>query len=607
MTPEAQARWNDALAAASLFAVDPAGLQGLAVMAGAGPVRDLWFAHLCGALPPDAAVRRLPAGIEDDRLIGAVDLPATLASGRPVLQKGILAEADGGIVVIPMAERLPSGVAARVAMVLDQRELVIEREGIARRVPSSIGVVAFDESVSPDERLPPALGERLAFLVDLRGLGLRDLACPPVDPIRTTIARKRLAATAPDRVIDGLVATADALGLGSVVLPLLALRAARAAAALAGRDTIDREDAALAVRLVLGPRAQTVPMENEENDGTREPQQDDNGQRRDPPPPSTDDDCPAPDTPQPEMPDLEDILLAAAKAALPEDLLDKMRSGAAERQPASRSFGAGSPQLSMCRGRPAGVRHGAPRSGSRLALVETLRAAAPWQPMRRAEARAAGLVPSHLAIRSEDFRIKKFAHRRQSTIVFCVDASGSTAFHRLAETKGAVELLLAEAYITRTSVALVAFRGKRADLLLPPTRSLSRAKSLLAKLPGGGGTPLAAGIETAVLTAMAERAKGHAPLIVLLTDGHANIGRDGQARRPHAMDDALAAARRLKEARLAAVFVDTAPRPREEARRLAGAMQARYIGLPYVEASMVRDVAIAATAATRDSGPIRIR
>ena len=100
-------------------------------------------------------------------------------------------------------------------------------------------------------------------------------------------------------------------------------------------------------------------------------------------------------------------------------------------------------------------------------------------------------------MRRDDFRMTRFQQRTRTTTIFVVDASGSSALNRLAEAKGAVELLLADCYVRRDQVALLAFRGKEAELLLPPTRSLVRAKRSLAGLPGGGGTPLAAGIDAA--------------------------------------------------------------------------------------------------------------
>ena len=124
--------------------------------------------------------------------------------------------------------------------------------------------------------------------------------------------------------------------------------------------------------------------------------------------------------------------------------------------------------------------------GGRLDLIETLRAAAPWQPLRRAEAlRCGGPVGAQVLVRAQDFRLRRYQQRQQTTTVFTVDASGSLALHRLAEAKGAVELLLADCYVRRDQVALIAFRCTGAQLLLPPTRSLVRAKRCLAELPGG--------------------------------------------------------------------------------------------------------------------------
>jgi magnesium chelatase subunit D len=114
-------------------------------------------------------------------------------------------------------------------------------------------------------------------------------------------------------------------------------------------------------------------------------------------------------------------------------------------------------------------------------------------------------------VRRDDFRVGRFEQRSQSTTIFVVDASGSSAFNRLAEAKGAVELLLADCYVRRDRVALLAFRGRGAELLLPPTRSLVRAKRSLAGLPGGGGTPLAAGIDAAAALADAVRRRGETP------------------------------------------------------------------------------------------------
>ncbi len=152
-----------------------------------------------------------------------------------------------------------------------------------------------------------------------------------------------------------------------------------------------------------------------------------------------------------------------------------------------------------------------------------------------------------------------------------MDASGSAALARLAEAKGAVELLLAECYVRRDRVAVLAFRGRGAQLLLPPTRSLVRAKRSLAGLPGGGGTPLAAGIEAGAALAADVRRRGGTPTLVLLTDGRANVARDGKGNRARAEEEALAAAGRLREAGVRVLLVDTSPRPHAAQRWTGGA------------------------------------
>jgi magnesium chelatase subunit D len=214
--------------------------------------------------------------------------------------------------------------------------------------------------------------------------------------------------------------------------------------------------------------------------------------------------------------------------------------------------------------------------------VDTLRAAAPFQRLRGAE-------PGRLALRSEDIRLRRFREKAETCAIFLVDASGSAAAERLAEAKGAVERLLADAYVTRTDVALVAFRGRGADLLLPPTRSLTRAKRALAGLPGGGGTPLAAALQQGLALALAQKAKGRSVQLVAMTDGRANIARDGSEGREGAMADALLLARAVRAAGVPSAVIDISARPRPEARTLADAMGARYLPLPRRDATAVAD------------------
>ncbi|MFN9012920.1 MAG: VWA domain-containing protein, partial [Pseudomonadota bacterium] len=240
------------------------------------------------------------------------------------------------------------------------------------------------------------------------------------------------------------------------------------------------------------------------------------------------------------------------------------------------------------RGRDDATPPGDPRDGARLHLLATLRAAAPWQRLRRAT--RPDLAARPLVVQRDDLRVARLRQRRTTTTLFVIDASGSAALHRLAEAKGAVELLLADCYARRDRVAVLAFRGSGAELLLAPTRSLVRARRALAGLPGGGGTPLAAGIEAARGVAEGVVRGGGTPLVVLLTDGRANIAADGSPGRARALQDALAAARRLSAQGAASLLIDTAPQPSEPARAVASAMQARYVALPHADAQAMAGV-----------------
>lgn len=536
---------EDALWAARLCVHDPVGLGGI-ILRGGGEARDAIVAALQVALPAGAPLRRIPLHIDDDALLGGLDLGATLALGRPVRQRGALASADGGIVLLPMAERLSDATAARIAAVLDA--------GAVEREPVRMIVVAFDDGVE-DEAPPPALVERLAFRIDLSevrwGGVLPDMLAASGDDERPS---------QPDPFAI-LSATTLALGVDSARAPQFALRVARASAAVRGREQVDEEDLTRAVRLVLAPRATRLPAPPPEH-GADEP-----------PPPETDSGEDEQGTP--ELP--EDVVLAAALASLPRDLLEKLAAGRGGRGK-PRSRGAGERQKSALRGRPLGARAGVPRGGLRLSLIDTLRAAAPWQ---RVRARGDGPI----RIRRDDLRIRRFETRAETLTIFAVDASGSAAAARLAEAKGAIELLLAEAYVRRAQVALVAFRGIGADLLLPPTRSLTRARRALADLPGGGGTPLAAGLELARGLAEAARARGRKPFLVVLTDGRANVANDGTAVRARAEQDAEHAARAIGQAGIGTAFIDTSARPRPEGARIALAMGARYLPLPRADAA----------------------
>lgn len=559
--------WQDALSAVAVAAVDPIAVGGICVRARAGPVRSFLVQSLRERIGVDKPWRRLPAHVTEDRLLGGLDLSATLRAGQVVVERGVLASAHGGVVAIPMAERIPARIVAQLTSAMDSGEVVLERDGVGRRLPSRFGVCALDEGID-DERVAGALRERLGIHIDVDTVPPRwteDFE-PSHDAAEVEAARVlRPQVRIGDDLLEALCRAATVLGVASLRSSILAVEVARSAAALEGRSEPNEEDASLAARLVLAPRATRVPSSEPEAEEAPPPEP--------PPPPQGDE--PGDDDALDEIPSLDEILVAAAESAIPSGLLAQLGSAQRAARAANSDGPSGALRASMLRGRPTGSRAGDLSKGT-LNLVETLRAAAPWQPLRKAKTGREALQ-----VRQEDFRIRRFKRRSESLTVFCVDASGSSALQRLGEAKGAVEHVLAECYSRRDNVALVAFRGQEANLLVPPTKSLVRAKRCLAELPGGGATPIAAGLESALRVAEDGARRGQTPVLVVMTDGRANVDRDGEPDRQKGREDALAAARSLREAGYASLFVDTSPRPRPVARELAEVMGASYIALPH--------------------------
>ena len=592
---------RDAPWAAALFAVDPTGLGGVNLRAPFGPARDGWLAQLRDLLPAGALVRKLPLNVSEGRLLGGLDLAATLSAGRPVAERGFLAEADGGVVLVAMAERLPVVTGAHLAAVLDAKAIATERDGLSLRLPARIGIVALDEGIGEDERPPAGLLDRLAFHVALEAEAEPDQSDAQID--RSAIGRARnllLRVRIGEELLRALCAAGLALGVDSIRGTQLAVQAARVAAALDGRGYVNDDDATLAARLVLGPRATRIPAEGEDEAGHPEPQE--------APAPSEPDEGKRDAAEQP-LPDRlpEEVVLAAAAAAIPAGLLAQLKIHGTAPKQARASGRAGAFAQGSGRGRPAGIRTGLPGRGARLNLIETLKAAAHWQGLRRAGTATSGDRSSRqparcIDVRRDDWRITRLKQRSESATIFVVDASGSSALHRLAEAKGAVELLLADCYVRRDRVALIAFRGCTAELLLPPTRSLVRAKRSLAGLPGGGGTPLAAAIDAARDLADALRRKGQTPVVVLLTDGRANVTREGKGDRAEADAEALSSARQLRALGLATILVDTSPRASAAAERLAQECGAHYLALPQADAVSLSRSVQSAAATVRGSG-----
>jgi len=344
-----------------------------------------------------------------------------------------------------------------------------------------------------------------------------------------------------------------------------------------------------AARLVYTPsKRMQIPPEMEQNDQAdqnADDHQDDHDSNNQPEDfqnePETSDEQ---NQEQPSKEDLEDIIVEAVKASIPPQFLRQAKQSMRSGKSASNSSGkSGAVQKSFFSGRPLSSSKGRPNDGRRLDILKSIRAAIPWQRLRGMALSDSQqkTVRSKIDFRSEDLHIKQYLRRRGTVTIFLVDASGSSATQRLAEAKGALEELLAECYIRRDEVAMVSMRGAKAEIVLPPTRSLARAKRNLATLPGGGGTPLAAGFRAANEMAISLERKGLTPIIVIMSDGKANVNLNGVGGRAGAHSDALMAAKELRIKNHRLLFVDTSPQPEVLAQELSSAMAAQYFPLPF--------------------------
>ena len=567
---ETASPWVDAEWAAALIALTGETLGGVHLRSPPGPVRDYWLERV-KQLSKQNPIRKIPANIPEGRLLGGIDLGATLQHGKPIAETGMLGECHGHIVIAAMAERLPRNTVHHLCTALDHGAISVARDGIEAETPARIALIANDEGTE-EESAHAALIDRLGIALDLTTLGIHD--------VDDEIFRRRdieRASNLLDQVtlseahLAALATLSASLGIDSPRPTLAAAKAARASAALRQSETAEEEDVARALRLCLIPRAQQLPeMTEPPPEPESEPEQTDDAE----PPPM-------PEQPPPD----EERLLEAALAQLPAGLLEQLQTRAARLRQSS-TGNSGDQHRHQNRGRPTGVYRGDHRRGGRVNILATLRAAAPWQPLRRREQseRAGQTPPRHLQIRRDDIHLTRFQQRRETLTLFVVDASGSAALQRLAEAKGAVELLLADCYVRRDQVALIAFRDEAAELLLPPTRSLVRAKKTLAALPGGGATPMAAALD--LTRDMAERAskQGTTMQYVILTDGAANVARDGTRSRDAGTADAMAAARMLAMNPSSGLVIDTAQRPQPRARELAETLRGVYLALPQADA-----------------------
>ena len=584
---------DEARLALLLAAVDPA-IGGVLLRGEKGSAKSTLARGLAGLLPGGAPFVELPVGATEDRVLGSLDLRAALEGAGEQFRPGLLAAAHGGVLYVDEVNLLPDHLVDALLDAAASGVHRVERDGVSHEHPARFVLLG---SMNPEE------GELRPQLLDRFGLAV-EVATPRDPVLRAEAVRRRLAHDAgapvaaaaagdeelrwrlaaarsselPDEIVSFAARLAVSVGAESLRADLVLCRAAAALAGWEGRVAADEDDVARVAPLALAHRRRRRPFDPpslspEELASALDDAHSSSSSA------SSDDDPPSP----PEGSDGADSGSGSGSGSGsddsgggPADAPENSPSwrdlaGDALSRPPDEGLGLDPNRRPMVEGRGRTVGHQLPASDDPqgVAVLATVRSAL----HRRLS------DPDGPALTYDDLREPRRAEPQSRTVVLCVDTSGSMGTSaRVDAATGAVLSLLADAYLQRDEVALVAFRDRDAAEVLPPTGSVELARARLADLPTGGPTPLAEGIATALAIAHRSSARGALPLLVLLTDGRATGA-------PDALTRAHDAARSVAAAGIESVILDAEPPGRTAlglAAELATSMNARHVPLPQV-------------------------